>query len=99
MASQINPRSRPSETGLRVEALLDRYPDISDREVAELVSLFPSLPILDLGLMTADDRLSEKLIAFHRDHGSKLKTPLSSLIMFLTFPAIVAIFALWWALV
>jgi hypothetical protein len=78
--------------------LLRRYPNLSEEELATLINLFPHLRILDVGLMTCDERLSEKLDAFHRDHGRKLKTPVSSLIAFLAVPGIIALGLLWWAL-
>ena len=85
-------RARPrSETVLRVEALLGRYPNLSGQELAELIALFPKLRILDHGLMTADSLLSGKLADFEREHGRKLKAPLSSLILFLFVPVTVAI--------
>ena len=83
---------------LKAEALIGRYPNLSEQELASLIDIFPYLPILDVGLMTADDRLSEKLAAFHRDHGSKLRAPVSSLMWFLAFPTIAAIGTLWWIL-
>ena len=92
-------RSRPrSETALRAEILLDRYPNLSEQELAELINLFPGLSLLDQGLMTADEHLSDKLGDFHRDHGDKLKVRKIDLIIFLAFPAFLAIFTLWWLL-
>lgn len=81
-----------------METLLSRYPDLREQELAELIELFPFLPMLDLSLMTADDQLSEKLAEFQRDHGKQLKAPVSSLILFLAFPALVVIGSLWWVL-
>ena len=100
MATRIYERSRPpSETTVRAEALLKRYANLSEEELATLINLFPYIRILDLGLMTADERLAGKLDAFHRDHGKKLRTPISSLIVFLAVPAILAAASLlWWAL-
>ena len=97
MTAQTYTRSRPpSEIGRKVEALLKRYPHVSDQELATLLEIFPQLPILDHALMTSDDRLASKLEAFHRDHGRKLKTRWSSLLVFLAIPAIVTGFVLWW---
>lgn len=99
MASQFNSLSRsrpPSEMTLKVEALLRRYPDLSEQELATLIGTFPYLPVLDVGLMTADDHLSERLEAFHRDHGHLLKAPMASLVGVLVLPAIVAAALFWW---
>lgn len=92
-------RARPrSGTTLRVESLLGRYPNLSEQELAEMINLFPTLSILDHALMTADGGLSSKLAEFERDHGKKLKSPLSSLIAFLAVPAIFAAITLWFVL-
>lgn len=100
MATQIHARYRPpSETTVKAETLLSRYPNLSEEELATLINLFPYIRVLDLGLMTSDERLSGKLDAFHKDHGNKLKTPLSSLIAFLAVPTIIVVGGLlWWAL-
>jgi hypothetical protein len=92
-------RARPrAENTLRVEALLGRYPNLSEQELAELINLFPTLSILDQGLLTADDELSGKLSDFQTDHGRKLRSPLSALIAFLAVPVTFAIFTLWFVL-
>ena len=91
MATQVMMVRPPSETTVEAEALLKRYPNLSEVELATLINLFPYIRTLDLGLMTADDRLAPKLDAFHRDHGQKLKTPLSSLLFFLAVPAIIVV--------
>jgi hypothetical protein len=89
-------RARPrSEATLRVEALLARYPNLGEQELAELIDLLPTLSILDQGLMTADTDLSEKLVEFSRDHGKALKSRLSSLILFLAVPIAFAAITLW----
>jgi hypothetical protein len=90
-------RSRPpSEMTVRAEALLSRYPRLGDHELAILIDLFPRLRILDVGLMTADDRLSRQVQAFHRDHGRKLASPISTLLGFLSLPAMLMLGLVWW---
>jgi hypothetical protein len=92
-------RSRePSETTRRVEALLSRYPDISEPELAILIEAVPRLPILDAALMASDDRLSKQVEAFHRDHGHELKHPWGGLLAFLAVPAILTVGLLLWFL-
>jgi hypothetical protein len=100
MISHIHERSRPpSETTVQAKTLLSRYPNLSEVELAKLINLFPYIRILDLGLMTSDERLAGKLQAFHRDHGKKLKTPISSLVAFMAVPMIIVVGGLlWWAL-
>lgn len=89
---------RPSQLAARSEALLMRYPRISEDELAQLIDIFPYVPALDRGLMSADARLSDKLTAFHRDHGGKMKAPEAALIAALAFPFIMAAGLLWWIL-
>ena len=99
MATQYLSRSRqPSAVALRAEALIDRYPNLSEVELAELINLMRRLPILDFGLMAADDRLSGGMESFHRDHGDKLGPSLVSAVTFFAIPAIVALGLIVWAL-
>ena len=99
MATQYFSRSRqPSAIALRAEALINRYPNLSEVELAELINLMPRLPMLEFGLMTADDQLAGKMEAFHRDHRDKLGPSLASAVTFLAVPSIVALGLVWWAL-
>ena len=92
-------RSRPlSQTALRIEALLNRYPHLDEPDLETLIRSYPYLPMVDYAVMTADDRLAGKLEAFHRDHGHKLKSPVNALVAFVAVPALVAAGALWWVL-
>jgi hypothetical protein len=94
MATLVQSRPR-SDASLRAEELLGRYPNLGEREVAELINLFPHVPILDLGLMRTDDRLSGKIARFESDHGSKLGTPIHTLLYFLAVPVTLGAGAIW----
>jgi hypothetical protein len=100
MTTQTHQWSRPpSATTVEAEALLKRYPNISETELAKLINLFPHIRILDLAMMTCDDRLAGKLDRFRRDHRARLKAPLSSLVVVLAVPTILLVAGLlWWAL-
>ena len=78
------------------ESLLNRYPNISDGELDTLIEIFPKLPIIDVSLMTADDRLSEKVAEFHQDHRARLGTSKAELVLLvlalLIFPASITAF-------
>ena len=92
-------RLRPrSESALRAQVLLDRYPNLSEQQLAELINLLPSLSWLDQGLMTTDERLSDKFADFHLRHGDKLKAGKLDLVVTLAIPVLLAVFALWWVL-
>jgi hypothetical protein len=98
MASQHYSRSRELSKGaVKAEALLNRYPDLSEQELASLIRTFAHLPLLDFGLMAADERLGEKLDEFYRDHGDKLRAPLSGLSWAISLLAVLAIVLLVWA--
>lgn len=81
-----------SDMGLKAELFLGRYPSISEHELDELIEIFPRLPILDLALMTTDERISAKVAEFHKTHRARLKTPKVALIVligvFLLVPAV-----------
>ena len=95
MASQQYLRSRAlSESATEAETLLNRYPNISEQELAILIRTFANLPLLDFGLLAADQRLGAKLDAFYADHGDKLRPPLSELTWALAVPALIVAFAL-----
>ena len=99
MTTQALSRSRePSVIAARAELLLSNYPNLSEVEIAELINLMSRLPILDLGLMTADDQISDQLDAFHRDHGSKLAPWLISMATVLIVPSVLFIGMAWWLL-
>lgn len=96
MASQLYAHTRHhSDKALEIETLLLRYPDLDTRELETLIELFPRLPMIDVALMTADDRLSDPLAAFHRDHGDKFYTPIRVLMALLAGPLFAAAI-LWW---
>lgn len=90
-------RSRaPSTLTLKVEALLKRYPNLSEDGLADLIEMLPFVPVLDTALMAADDELSRRFEAFHRDHRHKLQPALPTLAATLLFPAMFLIWLLLW---
>ncbi len=82
------------ENSATVERLLLRYPQLAADELQTLITLFPTLPMIDMALMTADARLDEPLAAFHRDHGHIFNAPVKTLILMLTIPFL-AVGLLW----
>ena len=99
METHYLPRSRePSVIAGRAEALLHRYPNLSETELAELINLMPRLPLLDFGLMTADPVMSSRLDAFHRDHGHKVRPTPGTVAALLMIPVTLGVAAaLFWA--
>lgn len=98
MASQLYVRSRHnSDDALEIQHLILCYPEITPRDLRRLILLFPRLSLMDYALMTADDRLSEPLASFHRDHGDKFYLPTRVLLAFLASASVAAVF-FWWLL-
>jgi len=55
--------------------LIDRYPNLSEVELARLINLFSELSALDVALMISDKNLGPNLDRFRADHQSQLMTP------------------------
>ena len=92
-------RSRPrSDTARRVEELLGRYPNMSEQELAELINLFPNVNMVARAVMTADERLGEKVVELYRDHGTKLDGAIGGRTLSVALAALLAI-GLFWAIV
>ncbi|MBV1692110.1 hypothetical protein KRR38_31685 [Novosphingobium sp. G106] len=90
-------RLRPrSGAALQVGSLLNRYPRLSEQELANLIELMPYLPILDQALITADDQLAGKFAEFLRDHRAMLTAPQHPIALF-TITAFLALVAISWA--
>ena len=85
----------PFGLNVRVRLLLDRYPNLGEEELAELINLLPQVPPLDLSQMTTNDRLA----AFRDDRGDKRSGSVSGLVWLLAFPLILGISAIFWLLV
>ena len=78
MANQSYFTSRGlSESAIDAEALLNRYPDISEQELATLIRTLAELPLLNFGLLAANESLGPKLDQFYADHGAKLRPPVT----------------------
>lgn len=60
-------RPQPPDTE-RVSALLARYPEVSRDEAREILGFLQTGRYRDVGMLTSDRRLDEKLDAFLKDH-------------------------------
>jgi hypothetical protein len=98
MASKADttpPPTAPTHPTLEVERLLRRYPDLRRDELHRLIHGFARLPMVDVALMTADEQLSRRLDAFHRDHGKKHRLGPGALIAFIALPGLLLAGLLW----
>jgi hypothetical protein len=55
--------------------LIDRYPNLSEIELARLINLYRDFAALDSALIISDQRLGPKLARFYADHRSKVRAP------------------------
>ena len=81
-----------------VQMLLVHYPHLSDDALDRLIAIYPRLPVLDAGLITADERLAPKLDAFHDAHGHRIRMPLSHVMVILAVPLFYLAVVAWFLL-
>ena len=55
--------------------LIDRYPMVSEVELARLINFYRDLSALDVALMISDEKFGPKLDLFFKDHRSQIRTP------------------------
>ena len=55
--------------------LIDRYPMVSEVELARLINLYRDLSALDVALMISDEKFGPKLDLFFKDNRSQIRTP------------------------
>ena len=76
-------------------ALLQRYPNLSETELARLINIYRNLTALDVALMMSDDALSPKLDRFSEDNRSKIRAPFRQYAMLLGLALVGVIVTLW----
>ena len=77
--------------------LIDRYPDLSEVELARLINVYRELSALDAALMISDEKLGRKMEKFFADHRAKLKTPFRQYAILVAI-AVVGVAAVLWAM-
>jgi len=66
----------PLEAALQQAAeLIDRYPNLSEIELARLINVYRELSALEVALLISEDELTPKLGRFVQDHRAKIRTP------------------------
>lgn len=85
-------RWRPrSSTVQEVERSLDRYPELSEPELAKLMRQFRGLSLVDKAVIMGDERLSQKLALFYPDHEPDMRTPVAGPVLYVLLPAALAV--------
>ncbi|RYE04490.1 MAG: hypothetical protein EOP61_00310 [Sphingomonadales bacterium] len=77
--------------------LLRRYPNVDHDEVEQMIAIYPKLTILEVGLLSSDERLGKSLHEFSRAHRERLRPSWHD--HFLLAMVMLATFALFAALV
>jgi hypothetical protein len=76
---ETNPRSaRAASIGTsqeQVRLLLERYPNLSETELARLINLYRSFSALDTALLFSDEGLGPRLDRFTAENRSKVRPP------------------------
>ena len=72
----------------RIEALLRKYPDLSDSESDEILHFLRTAPHLEVGMLTARDGVRAKLDAFRRRHKKTLGLSVKDYVTFLLVTAL-----------
>lgn len=88
----------PSGIALQQSAeLVDRYPNLSEIELARLINLYRELSALEVALLISEDELAPKLGRFVKDHRSEVRTPFRQYAVLVAI-AVAGIALLVWAL-
>lgn len=95
--STVYNRLRPaSQSFMRLQTLLDRYPNIHEQELGELGELASNLTLMEEAILSGSEHRSKTLHQFRRDHTKSQRVPVAELIAFLSLPTLLAAILLWW---
>jgi hypothetical protein len=75
--------------------LIERYPNLSEVELASLINAYRELSALDVALMISDEKLGRNMEQFYADHRPKLKTPFRQYAILVAIAVVGAAVALW----
>ena len=92
------PPDEPGSTVLeQVKGLVVRYPNLSEIELARLISLYSRLSALDMALMLSDESLAPSLDQFAKENRSAVRPPFRQYAGLLAY-AFLTIGAVVWAI-
>ncbi len=75
--------------------LVDRYPNLSEIELARLINLYRELSALEVALLMSDNDLGPRLGKFVEDHRSRVRTPFREYGMFVFITVLAAALIFW----
>ena len=91
--AQLPPRPQAQEAA----ALLHRYPNLSEIELARLINIYRGLSALDVALMMSDASVAPHLDRFSTENRSKIRVPFRQYAM-LAFLGFLAVATVAWAI-
>jgi hypothetical protein len=75
--------------------LIERYPNLSEVELATLINVYRELSALDVALLISDEALGRKMDQFYAEHRAKLKTPFRQYAILVAIAVVGAAVVLW----
>jgi hypothetical protein len=75
--------------------LIERYPNLSEVEMATLINVYRELSALDVALLISDEKLGRNMEKFYADHRAKLKTPFRQYGILIVIAVVGAAVVLW----
>ena len=81
----------------RAKALLTAYPNIDAAETAEIADFLRTGPVLEVGLLSSDEELRPKLLAFQAEHEGRFALRAKDYLVVALITAVLAVvcFLLW----
>lgn len=80
----------------QASALVRRYPNLSESELAELIDLHRRLSALDYALMLSDEEIGPKLHRFSKEHRRATRKPFRQYAALIVY-ALLAVVAVGWS--
>ena len=75
--------------------LVERYPNLSEIELALLINLYRELSALEVALLMSDSELAPRLGKFVEDNRSKIRTPFREYGMFILIAVLGVVVVIW----
>lgn len=72
--ARAGPSIEPKTPAQEASALIARYPNLSEIELARLINLYRELPMLEVALMLSNKRLAPKMDEFMERHRSSIRS-------------------------
>ena len=92
----FRPSAQPPPSPMdEASALIKRYPNVSEIELARLINVYKELSALEMALMISDEDLALRMDRFSSDHRENLRIPFYQYAVLVVL-GIVGIVALAW---